>query len=226
MYSLIIFDCDGVLVDSERLSARVFSDVLSRYGVQMGADECFNTFKGLTLSACYRVVESEHNLVLPSCFHPALSEATLLSFNDYLCAVDGVVDVVNTLQEKGVTFCVASNGGHDKIRHALSLTGLLSYFDGAIFSAQDVDKGKPAPDLFLYAASQLGMRPDQCCVVEDSTPGLMASKRAGIDAVYFDPQTSSDKADAQHKEKRLSAYSVSSMSALLLLLTKLTANAR
>jgi len=226
MYSLVIFDCDGVLVDSEKLSAQVFSDTLRIYDVSMSANECFTTFKGLTLSDCYEVIKGIHGVSLPLSFDLALAAATLAAFDESLKPVSGIEGVVQMLKKTKIPFCVASNGGHAKIRHALHLTGLLPYFDGRIFSAQDVENGKPAPDLFLYAARKMGAAVDDCLIVEDSISGLAASKQANIDAIYFD-------VDSQHKHAPLTLsdtdhtiYSVQNMALLSSLLAKATANAK
>lgn len=176
---LVIFDCDGVLVDSERLAAEVFAQQLAAEGVALTAAECLSKFKGLTLSACIHVIEREFQRPLAEDFLNNLKCATRTRFARELQPVTGVVAALDWLNRRGVAKCVASNGGVEKIRHSLAVTGLDHYFPH-LFSADQVARGKPEPDLFLLAAQILVREPMQCIVVEDSITGVRAALSAGM----------------------------------------------
>ena len=186
MFLLIIFDCDGVLVDSENLAAEVFSSVLKSEGILMTAQQCFDAFKGMTLPGCYKKIENDFSCKLSSSFDVYLREETERVFSSSLKAVEGVPLVLGFLLEHGVSFCVASNGGIKKIKNSLEVTGLKKYFsEDKIFSAENVSKGKPSPDLFLYSASKQQINPKDCWVVEDSALGVQAATSAGMFCVGF-----------------------------------------
>ncbi len=182
---LVIFDCDGVLVDSEWLGAQVFAQELNKVGLSWSAAECHSLFRGMTLRACFAQVEQVAGTVLPVDFEALLHAATVRAFEEDLQPVPGVVDVLQFLQSRGIAFCVASNGSRAKLKHSLGLVGLAPYFEGRTFSAQDVNNGKPAPDLFLLAAQTLGVDPAICTVVEDSIVGVTAAKAAGMRPLLF-----------------------------------------
>lgn len=181
---LIIFDCDGVLVDSESLAADVFAEQLQRVGVALSAAQCLAQFKGLTLSACMALVEQHHRCVLPEDFLSQLKHQTRLRFARDLKPVAGIGAVLSWLDLHGHAKCVASNGGAEKIAHSLTVTGLADSFPNA-FSAEHVGRGKPAPDLFLHAASSMGFSVEQCVVVEDSAAGVQAALAAGITPLLY-----------------------------------------
>ncbi len=183
---LIIFDCDGVLVDSETLSAQVFSNALKKVGIDMSPQACLMQFQGWTLPACYQWLEQTFNVALPLAFLDTLAHDTQVAFDEGLKMVSGVERVLQRLNDNGVPFCVASNGSHKKIHHSLSLTGLLPYF-AARFSVEDVEQGKPAPDLFLHAASCMGVPVSQTIVIEDSQSGWQASESAGMRSLIYAP---------------------------------------
>lgn len=184
--ALIIFDCDGVLVDSEFLAAEVFASALQGYGVVMSPAECFSQFRGLTLSACLELLQQQR--ALPEHFIDELRLATELAFDKYLQASDGVDAILRQIASLGIEFCVASNGSLKKIHHALATTQLAHFFNGRVFSAEQVPLGKPAPDLFLLAAKTMGYRPDNCWVIEDSFSGVTAALAAKMSVVHFCPK--------------------------------------
>jgi len=178
---LIIFDCDGVLVDSETLAARVFSEQLRALGIDMTPAQCFTQFHGHTLPYCYSWIEREHRQQLPSDFDQQLMVATSAAFDADLKPVEGVLELIKTLRRCNISYCVASNGRHSKINRSLALTGLDEWFGVARrFSVEDVERGKPAPDLFLYAAEAIGVPTQFCTVIEDSASGVAAAKAAGM----------------------------------------------
>lgn len=181
---LIIFDCDGVLVDSEWLAAEVFAEQLAGERIALTAAECQQKFKGLTLSACLLAIEQEFGQRLPRSFLDELRTATATRFAHSLKPVDGVEQVLAWLEAKGAAKCVASNGGSEKIDHSLAVTGLSGYFTHR-FSADAVAQGKPAPDLFLVAASTLGFAPANCVVIEDSAAGVRAAHAAGMQVLLY-----------------------------------------
>lgn len=182
---LIIFDCDGVLVDSEVLAAQVFADALVEQGLNIDAKTCFATFKGHTLGRCLEILRHQFSFGVPADFIDTLEVKTQLAFASQLKPVAGVRAVLDKLVERGIPFCVASNGGHEKVEHSLTVTGLIDYFPANRFSAEDVARGKPAPDLFLYASEAMGVPTAFCRIIEDSKTGLMAAKAAGMKSYFF-----------------------------------------
>lgn len=183
---LVIFDCDGVLVDSERLGAQVFSALLAGEGISMTVDACFNVFRGMTLSACFEWIEQRWSCTLSDDFLTNLNTATQLLFRQELKPIKGVESVLKHLRQRTIPVCVASNGGREKIANSLASTGLNRYFSSeSCFSAQQVNHGKPDPALFLYAAETLGVAPRFCTVIEDSLAGCEAAKAAGMKLIFF-----------------------------------------
>jgi HAD superfamily hydrolase (TIGR01509 family) len=180
---LVIFDCDGVLVDSEPLANAVLHAELRRLGVELTLAESTALFTGLSLRSCLAIIEDRLGGPPPREFMPRLRAGVIESFRRDLRAVPGVGDVLMALKPPR---CVASSGSHEKIRFSLGLTGLDGFFDDArIFSADDVARGKPAPDLFLHAAHRMGAEPAACVVIEDSDPGVEAARAAGMRVLGF-----------------------------------------
>jgi HAD superfamily hydrolase (TIGR01509 family) len=192
---LIIFDCDGVLVDSESLAAQVFAEELQKFGIEMDAEACERRFRGHTMQYCLTVLERDYSGRLPDDFLITLAEATRSAFEKSLQPVPGVVSVLQWLNTRGWSFCVASNGALTKIQHSLQVTGLLSYLGDRCFSAEQVAAGKPAPDLFLHAARSLGFSADRALVVEDSSTGVTGALAAGMRVcVYGDATVANENA--------------------------------
>ena len=178
-FDLVIFDCDGVLVDSERLSVRLDAVLLERLGWPMSESEIIERFVGRTDPAIRAEIEAHLGRdVGPEL--EAFSGEYVRLFATELRPVDGVAAAVDAIQAAGYATCVASSGDLEKIRRNLATTGLLDRFDGRIFSADDVIHGKPAPDLFLQAAATIGVAPARCAVVEDSRHGVVAARAAGM----------------------------------------------
>ena len=177
---LIIFDCDGVLVDSEPLSNRVLTDCLNEAGFALSFEEVTRTFIGLTLSRCFAMLEERFGRPVPSDFETVLQERTYARFRAELEAVPGVIDVLDSLDEDGHATCVASSGTMEKMQVSLGVTGLWDRFDGRIFNSAMVPRGKPWPDLFLHAAERMAADPASCIVIEDSLPGVQAARAAGM----------------------------------------------
>jgi HAD superfamily hydrolase (TIGR01509 family) len=173
---LIIFDCDGVLVDSEVLSCRCLSEVLVGYGIDLGLDQALDLFLGRSVTAV-----SEHyqalGRMIPEQFSAELRAAVRAAFLSGLCRIEGVNSVLEDLQ---IPHCVASSSDVDRVSLSLSLTGLAPHFGTRLYTSQMVERGKPAPDLFLYAAERMHANPRRTLVIEDSVSGVTAGKAAGM----------------------------------------------
>ena len=184
--SAVIFDCDGVLVDSEPISNRVLAECLTEAGLPHTADECFRDYLGRSLAHCLAAATARHGRPLPPDF-PALYHARLAeSVERELEPVDGIAEVLDGL---ALPWCVASSGEHEKMRLTLGRTGLLGRCEGRLFSASEVARGKPEPDLFLHAAARMGFDPAACVVVEDSPAGVEAGRRAGMRVLGYGART-------------------------------------
>jgi HAD superfamily hydrolase (TIGR01509 family) len=179
---LVIFDCDGVLVDSERIAVRVDAAVLADLGWPLSEAEIIERFVGRTEEHFVREIEAHLGHPLPKSWEDGYQQLYRAAFERELKPVDGVVEALDRIT---TATCVASSGGHDKIRRSLRLTNLYERFEGRIFSASEVANGKPAPDLFLHAAARLGVPPARCAVVEDSRYGVMAARAAGMMAFGY-----------------------------------------
>lgn len=176
-FPTVIFDCDGVLVDTERLCHTVLQQMLAEYGKNLSLQETLDYFMGTSKEKCLSVLAELTGRPVPQDFLSVFQDRTFESFRRSLVAVPGVADVISELR---APYCVASNGPHEKMRFTLGHTGLLHYFEGRIFSAEDVARPKPAPDLFLHAASSMDADPYSCVVIEDSPTGITAAKAAGM----------------------------------------------
>lgn len=177
---LVIFDCDGVLVDSEPIAARVTAQAVSELGWAMAPEDAKAEFLGDTFSNIIRRVEARIGQRVPADW-PARSQANLLAaLERELQPVPGVVQAIEALRAANVELAVGSQGSHEKMQLTLRVTGLLPFFAGRIFSASQVEHPKPAPDLFLLAANTLGFAPSRTVVIEDSTRGVKAALAAGM----------------------------------------------
>ncbi len=174
---LVIFDCDGVLVDSERLSHLVLQQMLEEYGTAITLQETLEHFMGTSTERCLAVLGSLIGRPAPLDFLASFRDRTFEAFRTSLHPVPGAAEAVANLKTH---FCVASNGPREKMRFTLGHTGLLPHFEGRIFSAEDVSRPKPAPDLFIHAARAMSAAPKDCLVVEDSPTGVTAAKAAGM----------------------------------------------
>ena len=182
---LVIFDCDGVLVDSERLSIRVDVAYLERLGWPLSEAEIIERFVGRSDADMRAAIEEQIGAPIPPDVDEWFGRMYRETFEAELEAVPGIREVLDALATARVPVCVASSGSHEKIRRSLELTGLRGYFGERIFSAVDVEHGKPAPDLFLRAAGSLGAAAAGCAVVEDSVYGVMAASAAGMRAFAY-----------------------------------------
>lgn len=182
MVDLVIFDCDGVLVDTEILAAEATVAALARLGVTMTVDDAAHELVGLVVDESRRKLEQIHGITLPPDFMDEVNHRLDEASRQKLRPIDGIVDVLDRLDRP---YAVASNSMRDRLRLSFEVTGLAPYFAGRTFSAEDVARGKPAPDLYLHVASTMGVPPDRCLVIEDSVPGVTAAKAAGMEVVGF-----------------------------------------
>jgi HAD superfamily hydrolase (TIGR01509 family) len=178
--ALIIFDCDGVLVDSEFITNRVFCAMLGELGLEVSLDEMFETCVGRTMPYCYEVVTRMLGRPVPTHFDDELNRRTTVALKRELKPVAGVESVLDALDARAVPYCVASSGTHEKMRTTLSITGLWPRFAGKLYSVTEVAHAKPAPDVYLHAANRQGAPADRCYVVEDSPTGVRAGVAAGM----------------------------------------------
>jgi HAD superfamily hydrolase (TIGR01509 family) len=192
--ALVIFDCDGVLVDSEPLANRVLSDLLADCGLRLGADEVMKRFVGKTKRGCLELATELLGAPLPARFSTDWDAALFSAFRAELRAVEGVTTVLDALD---VPYCVATNSSHERLGIALEATGLAARFEGRRFSAADVARPKPAPDLFLHAAGAMGVPPARCVVVEDTPTGVRAAVDAGMAVLGFAAAPHTDAAALQ-----------------------------
>lgn len=179
---LIIFDCDGVLVDTERISCTVFTECLVDFGLDFTFEDTIKTFKGLSEKDCVKIVAQLSGKDVPAHFIDRYISETTSRYETELKPIKGIVDVLDSIQEQ---ICVASSGLHKKMQQTLSVTHLMPYFKGHIFSATEVKRGKPFPDLFLYAAKKMNIHPENCVVIEDSVPGVKAAVSAKMKVLGF-----------------------------------------
>ena len=179
----MIFDCDGVLVDSEELGNNVFAEMLADYGHQISGDESQGRFRGMKLAKCLEILERETGIELPSSFETDLRQRMSSVFQTQLQPVEGASRLIESLQ---IPFCVASSGPRKKIEENLRITNLYWHFAGKIFSAHEFDSWKPDPGLFLSAARHFGVAPKDCIVVEDSFVGVSAGIAANMTVFALD----------------------------------------
>jgi HAD superfamily hydrolase (TIGR01509 family) len=180
--TLVIFDCDGVLVDSDRISLRIQAERLAALGLPITYEDCVREFLGLGMPATLRRVEEWLGRPLPDGWEAELDAAVEEAFRRELRPVPGIVEA---LDEITLPTCVASSGSHEKLTLTLGLTGLYERFAGRIFSADEVERGKPDPDLFFYAAERMGTVPERCIVIEDSPWGVAAAVAAGMSVLGY-----------------------------------------
>ncbi len=179
---LVIFDCDGVLVDSELLASRLLAEALAAEGHAVTAADCRARFTGISIRSVIEIIEEERGIPLPADFEDRVRANDLAVFARDLKAVPGVTQA---LAQIATAKCVASSGAPEKIRRSLTVTGLIGFFEPHLFSAHMVKRGKPAPDLFLFAAAAMGADAARCVVVEDSAAGVAAARAAGMSVLGF-----------------------------------------
>jgi HAD superfamily hydrolase (TIGR01509 family) len=182
-FDLVIFDCDGVLVDSERITNEVFCAMLNELGLVVTLEDMFERFVGRSMPQSVALIdEMRGGQPVPVTFYEELRLRAGTALRDNVKPIAGIDAALSVLQ---IPYCVASSGEHAKIRLTLGATGLLPRFEGRIFSVVDVEHPKPAPDVFLLAARTMGVSPSGCVVVEDTPTGIRAAVAAGMHAIGF-----------------------------------------
>ena len=181
-YKCIIFDCDGVLVDSEPIANQMLITMATELGVDIDMNFAINHFIGKSLYTCMETISQFGKIKLPDTFEKEFRKRSFEKFKKELQPIPGIKNVLKKLE---LPFCVASSGPVNKIELNLKTTGLYSFFKGKIFSCYMVNKWKPEPDVFLLAAKTMGFEPEECLVVEDSHPGITAAKNGGFDVVAY-----------------------------------------
>ncbi|MGI9098480.1 MAG: HAD family hydrolase [Solirubrobacteraceae bacterium] len=189
----VIFDCDGVLVDTELISNRVLAGLLTTAGLPTTLEDCMRDYRGRAMESVVTLVTERHGAPLPADLPDRYYAEVKAVFARELQPVPGVVAALDRI---ALPSCVASSGPHHKMAVTLRRTGLWERFEGRIFSASEVAAGKPAPDLFLHAARMMGFDPAATAVVEDSVPGIEAARAAGMRALAFARHTDADVLEA------------------------------
>ncbi|WP_159019229.1 HAD family hydrolase [Algibacter sp. L3A6] len=181
-YKCVIFDCDGVLVDSEPVSIQVLVDIANEYGANIDLAYGMKHFKGSFFDACKRMISELAQKQLPDSLEREYRQRSFEAFKKDMKPVEGVKGVLKNINRP---FCVASSGPEDKIELNLGLTGLLPFFENKIFSCYKIQKWKPDPAVFLWAAETMGFKPEECVVIEDSISGVRAAKAGGFDVFGY-----------------------------------------
>jgi HAD superfamily hydrolase (TIGR01509 family) len=187
---LVIFDCDGVLVDSDRISLRIQAEHLRHLGLRVSYDDCVRDFLGIGMPATLRILGERLGHPVPDWWLTDLDQAVRSAFQKELTPIPGIERALDAIT---APTCVASSGSQQKMRFTLGRTGLYERFAGRIFSADEVKNGKPAPDLFLHAAHEMNAIPTRCVVIEDSPAGVSAAKAAGMYALGYAVLTPADR---------------------------------
>jgi HAD superfamily hydrolase (TIGR01509 family) len=183
-FELVIFYCDGVLVNSEKVANEVFADVLLQVcGLEFTLEDMFDTFVGHSRLQCLQKIEAILGEPPPAELDQRYQQDINLALKDSVAAIEGIESV---LTELALPYCVASSGSHDKMKLTLGKTGLMDFFDGNIFSTSEVERGKPHPDIYLHAAATMGgYQPERCLVIEDSPIGVSGAVAAGMRVFGF-----------------------------------------
>lgn len=218
MIDLVIFDADGVLVDSEEIALAVLARAARQAGSQIELSEALALFRGLKIADCVTQIENRSGRPVGDGFIDDVRHATALAFEADLRAVEGVHEALAAIS---IPVCVASNGPMSKLSQTLSLTGLQGRFEGRVFSAYEVGSWKPDPGLFLHAARTLGADPSRCVVIEDSVTGVSAAKAAEMRVLGF----TGGRADAGLELSQAGAQPFDRMAELPALLASLSPSA-
>lgn len=182
---LLIFDCDGVLIDSEAIACRVDAEELCRIGYPCTPEDIARDFVGMSGKEMFARIEQHIGAALPERFHQDCYDRLMAVFTAELRPTPGIAAAIDAVEALGWSTCVASSSSPPRLRHTLGLAGLRDRFDGRVFSSTMVPNGKPAPDLFLHAAAALGAAPAECLVLEDSPAGVRAARAAGMPVLGF-----------------------------------------
>lgn len=181
-YKAVIFDCDGVLVDSEPISNQILVDMANHLGANIDLDFAMKHFKGSHFKDCIKIIETLINQPVPETFETKYRNQSLEAFEKHLKPIKGIKEV---LEQLTLPFCVASSGMESKMRFNLNKVGLLPYFEDKMFSCYTIQKFKPEPDVFLWAAKTMGFKPHECIVIEDSVLGVQGALNGGFDVFGY-----------------------------------------
>ena len=181
-YDLVIFDCDGVLIDSEVLSKRTLLNMLGELDVVVTSDYFDVHFLGQSYAHMVNKIDQDYAVLLPKDFQVTYQSQLLDTFAQELRPTPAIEDVLSRL---AIPICVATSSGPERVKRALELTGLTHYFGEHVYTSSEVQHGKPAPDLFLHAAQRMGVEPARCLVIEDSSAGLQAGHTANMDGIWY-----------------------------------------
>ncbi len=199
-YDLVIFDCDGTLVDSEHLSNSLLAEMLRELGVECSNEEIITLFSGTSFMKINSYIQETVDVAPDFDFEREFRKRSKILFENKLQPIDGVMKFIESIETK---ICVASNGPQEKMKVTLAATGLRKYFpDDRIFSAYDIQKWKPEPDLFLFSASEMKTSPNKSLVIEDTIHGAMGAINANIDVLVYSP----DKINSQFVEKGIPTF--------------------
>jgi HAD superfamily hydrolase (TIGR01509 family) len=182
---LVIFDCDGVLIDSEYLAAKAQSVTLKKYGVEISAEDFMHRYAGYTDVALWAMLSEQHGVIFPPEMLALHDIGVTALFRAELEALSGAAALVASIKARGIPVCIASNSRPERLEFSLRLAGLWDDFAPHVFSAVRVAHSKPAPDIYIYAARQFGIAPQHCLVIEDSIAGVTAAHRAGMQVAGF-----------------------------------------
>lgn len=205
-YKCVIFDCDGVLVDSEPIGNQVLVDMANELGANIDLDYAYKHFKGHQMQNCADQIQALIPNTLPDDFIHEYRQRSFEVFKSDIKPVEGVKGLIKSLQ---IPYCVASSGPENKIRLNLELTKLLPFFENKIFSCYSIQKWKPNPAVFIWAAESLGFKPEECIIIEDSITGVQAAKNGGFDVIGY------TKHDFNNELKSEATFTYSSMNAIL-----------
>jgi len=197
MTRLVIFDCDGVLVDSEAIANRVMAEHITKAGWRMNGAQSEALFKGATMAQVIERVEQYIGRRLPPRWLTQFEDDCFSVFIDELQPVDGVIDLIRRIHRAGVTSCVASQGSQAKMAVTLKAAGLIDMIGSHVFSAAEIGRPKPAPDIFLHAAMRMSTPASQCLVIEDSVTGVKAALAAGMQVIGYDSKGQGSRATSQ-----------------------------
>jgi HAD superfamily hydrolase (TIGR01509 family) len=181
-YKCVIFDCDGVLVDSEAISAKVFQEMMAELGSNLDFETVLEQITGTSMKENLNFLEQNIDRELPASFETEFRKRSYKAFKTYLKPIKGIHDLLSKIN---VPVGVASSGPIEKIRLNLTTTNLIQYFGENIFSSYEIGSWKPNPEIYLNAAKIMGFKPAECAVIEDSEVGIMAAKAGGFDVFGF-----------------------------------------
>lgn len=210
----VIFDFDGVVVNSEVIALKELRECISDLGVEIGESEMIASFLGASFEDIAAFARREIGHVDEDAFRSAWYDRLFKRYEQELAIMPGARDLFALLKSRGIPFCIASGGSYRRLDFALGLTGLADLFDGRAFSADSVSKGKPEPDVFLFAADKLGVPARNCLVVEDATAGVTAASKADMKVVGFVGGGHLEKCRAEHARRLEAAGAAATISRL------------